>query len=987
MAIGTSDHHGKTHRRSPNGLSCGAARRAHSHRSPTAAREGEQPTFSDYQERFPSYDLDRLRAKLEEPQTAPSASNGDAITLANPSSRIEWEKDLEGQKIQYLGDYELLRFVAKGGMGIVYCARQRSLGRIVAIKLIRAGQFADANEIERFRSEATAAGKLDHPGIVPIYEVGEHEGVPFYSMAFVEGANLATQLAEGPLEPMRAAKLVSQIATAVHYAHSQGIIHRDLKPANILIDNQGQPRITDFGLAKSMQGNSDLTRSGEILGTPSFMPPEQAASQMSAIGPASDVYSLGAILFAILTGRPPFQAATPLETLLQVQKQEAIPIRQLNFNLPRDLETIVLKCLDKSPAKRYPTAQALSEELERFLAGIPILARPVSTTERTLRWCRRNPAVASLSIATVGSLLCVATIAVIAYWRESSLLENQIRLTSSESAARKEEQIAKEKAIGAEKTARSERDRAHQSQESTRLNLYLSDGDRIDRLIAESNFVRAKELLDRQVPSSEDQKDFRSFDWFYRKKLLGEAEFTLRLETPIEVMAVSKDEQSIALGVEGGFVLLFDLSTRKATQLPFQMGEEHWSSLAFSQGSRMIGHGRNGSFKVWDLATRELVVQMQPSKQAFGTPFEKIDFPIPSAVDPVHSRLVGSDDQYLLALWSLDSLRPSPFPYINAGDHRARNRESGIEIANGFVDRIGEGYDWALSQAMERKEYAPTGDRSGSTNASRLGHPVTHLSFHPNGNLLASGHARGEVVAWEIDRILDKQQWNTKLKSSYSLFAQPVLSTAWSKSSKLLAATDGKKIVVLEPMSDKTKLEFEVKTSECVQLSFIDDDRILLGMKSGLVEIWSLAQGLSVKSISTGTLTVTGLAVLAHSNAFVTSNADGTINIHTLPEESPALTPDLADTDKQLRNLTSVPLPRIEHLMGSVSMESGRARTRMIDHPPESFAIAASSIQRPIWRYWMRSLVISSRDSISLACRATRKKPSVSNFYRLPKNC
>jgi WD40 repeat protein/tRNA A-37 threonylcarbamoyl transferase component Bud32 len=309
-------------------------------------------------------------------------------------------------------DYELLRKVAQGGMGVVFQARQKTLNRLVALKMILAGRLATAVEVQRFRAEAAAAAQLDHPGIVPIYEVGEHAGHHFFSMGFVEGGSLAARVQGGPLPPRDAARLTEQVARAVAYAHDRGIIHRDLKPANVLLDRDGQPKVTDFGLARMVASESHLTISGQVVGTPSYMPPEQAASKGERIGPAADVYALGATLYCLLTGRPPFQAASVMETLQQVLEQEPVAPRQMNAAVPRDLETICLKCLQKEPARRYPRAGALAADLAHFLAGEPIRARPVGRAERLWRWCWRNPTVASLSAAVVLSLLmgvCVAT--------------------------------------------------------------------------------------------------------------------------------------------------------------------------------------------------------------------------------------------------------------------------------------------------------------------------------------------------------------------------------------------------------------------------------------------------------------------------------------------------------------------------------------------------------------------------------------------------
>ncbi len=238
-------------------------------------------------------------------------------------------------------------------MGVVFLARQVSLNRPVALKMILAGQLANEIDVKRFYTEAEAAANLDHPGIVPIYEVGQHEGQHYFSMGFVEGQSLSQRLAEGPLPSGEAAALMVKVAEAIEYAHQRGVIHRDLKPGNILLDRNGNPRVTDFGLAKRLQADSGLTGSGQIMGTPSYMPPEQAGSHRGEVGPAADVYALGATLYALVTGRPPFQAATAMDTVLMVVSDEPVPPRRLNAGIPRDLETICLKCLQKEPGQRY----------------------------------------------------------------------------------------------------------------------------------------------------------------------------------------------------------------------------------------------------------------------------------------------------------------------------------------------------------------------------------------------------------------------------------------------------------------------------------------------------------------------------------------------------------------------------------------------------------------------------------------------------------
>lgn len=273
------------------------------------------------------------------------------------------------------GDYELVEEIGRGGMGIVYRAVQQSLGRTVAIKMLLRRDLAGPADLARFRSEAEAAAHLDHAGIVSIFEVGEHDGHPFYSMQFIEGTTLAKRLAQGPLPPREAADLLAKVAEAVQSAHARGVLHRDLKPSNILIDAAGEPRVSDFGLAKRLEAGDSVTHTGAILGTPCYMSPEQAAGSRGDVGPTSDVWSLGAILYQMLTGRPPFQASNPMDTLLAVLEADPPLPRSIAPQVDRDLEMIALKSLQKPQDLRYESAAALAADLRAYLAGEPIAAR------------------------------------------------------------------------------------------------------------------------------------------------------------------------------------------------------------------------------------------------------------------------------------------------------------------------------------------------------------------------------------------------------------------------------------------------------------------------------------------------------------------------------------------------------------------------------------------------------------------------------------
>jgi len=423
-----------------------------------------------------------------------AAEPSETATLP-PTQPLSANGSLAGVMVRYFGDYEILQEIARGGMGVVCKARQVSLNRVVALKMILAGQLAGPSEIERFHREAEAAATLDHPHIVPIYEIGSHEGQHYFSMKLVEGVSLAEEFGKGEAglrsEPRKAVALLAKAARAVHYAHQRGILHRDLKPGNILIDRAGQPHVTDFGLAKKLEDDSKSTRTGVVMGTPSYMAPEQAAARKS-LTTAVDVWSLGAILYEMLTGRPPFQAATAFDTVLQVLEHDPPRPRSLQPACDRDLETVALKCLEKEPAKRYGSAEALAEDLERWLRGEPISARPASVLERTVKWCRRKPlAAALLGVSLLAAVLLLAALVV-----SNVLIRNQQRETEAAYARLSLEQHRTRAAL----------ERERHSAYAQRIGLARSEWQA-------SEIERADQVLDACPP------DLRHWEWHYLKRL------------------------------------------------------------------------------------------------------------------------------------------------------------------------------------------------------------------------------------------------------------------------------------------------------------------------------------------------------------------------------------------------------------------------------------------------------------------------------------
>ncbi len=336
-------------------------------------------------------------AGSETPTTAHTAAGGDPALEALPGYEIQGE-------------------LGRGGMGVVYLARQVQLDRLVALKVILSGTHAGPEQLARFRTEAEAIARLQHPNIVQIHEIGEHAGLPYFSMEYCSGGSLKHKQEGVPAPAREAARLVEILARAIHLAHGKGVVHRDLKPANVLLREDGTPKISDFGLAKKLDVQQAQTATGDVMGTPSYMSPEQAQGNSKQVGPAADLYALGAILYELLTGRPPFLAANPLDTILQVISREPVPVRQLQPRIPRDLETICLKCLQKEASRRYASALDLADDLGRFLNGEPIRARPIGLLERGYRWCRRHRALAGLSFLVATLLVVVSIVSLASYF-------------------------------------------------------------------------------------------------------------------------------------------------------------------------------------------------------------------------------------------------------------------------------------------------------------------------------------------------------------------------------------------------------------------------------------------------------------------------------------------------------------------------------------------------------------------------------------------
>ncbi|MGL4551002.1 MAG: protein kinase domain-containing protein, partial [Gemmataceae bacterium] len=495
-------------------------------------------------------------AKTEVPNgrpTAPAAFTGinDANTLVPPPSSAGATPSIgragSAAGFQVLPGYEILGVLGRGGMGVVYKARQSGLNRVVALKMIISGPHASEEELNRFKTEAEAVAALQHPNIVQIHDMGVRDGRPFFSLEFCEGGSLQSRLDGTPMVPQAAARLLRTLADAVGYAHGQGIIHRDLKPANILLLEGADhplerctPKITDFGLAKRLGDDQGNTATEAILGTPTYMAPEQAQGKTRDAGPSADVYALGAILYDLMTGRPPFKGASALDTIQMVQTAEPVPPTRLQPGVPADLQTITLKCLEKDPKKRYATATDLAADLSRFLEGRPILARAVSPAERAMKFVRRNPLLAALlAVCFVAPTVLAAVM--VAY---------SVQLA----AAKKTADDARDAAVKAEDAAKEDRDRARLAEDAAK-----KDRDRAlaAEEAAQESFLKVQQAVERLVRLSEARLRFMAGTDEGRKALLQDA---LRMSQLLTVR--QGDSPTAALRVALGHRLVGDIEEK-----------------------------------------------------------------------------------------------------------------------------------------------------------------------------------------------------------------------------------------------------------------------------------------------------------------------------------------------------------------------------------------------------------------------------------------
>jgi WD40 repeat protein len=814
---------------------------------PIAASDHDQPTAIDV----------RAKQAVSAPEDAPSAG------LA-PLSRV--------------GDYELLREVGRGGMGVVFQARHTRLGRIVALKMILGGPLAASEDLHRFDTEVAAAANLQHPGIVALYEIGTHSQQPYFSMEFISGSSLAQRLALGPMANRRAAAYMEAVARAVHHAHQRGIIHRDLKPANILLDDHDQPKVTDFGLAKSMMTDSGQTRTGAVLGTPSYMAPEQAAGQR-AVGPACDIWSLGAILYELLTGRPPFRGETAMATLQQVADKDPVPPRLYDPAINPHLETICLKCLEKEPARRYATAEALADDLRRYLDEEPIHARRASALGRTLKWCQRQPALAALIAVTA---IAVGGLMVFLFMAQAD--ERRLRAEAEQS-----ETLAKVRA------------------EAMRHLLYLAEMRRAQQALEHADFDRVQRLLTHWEPQG-TQRDLRDWEWHFLQAH-SQAPHTLHAH-PYQASAVAwrpDGKQFASAGGEPskpGEIKLWDASTGKLIAT-LQGHQVAITSLAWHPHRNLLASGSfDKTVKLWDTsAHRELATLVGHTSDVKSVAF-----------DQQGDRLASASRDKTVRLWNVAQALAGKTKAITLTGHE--DEVNAVAFAPGD--------DLVASASSDRtvRLWSLTTHEALHTLRGYDG-PVECLAFSPNGLFLAGGGGkglgRGEIKLWNpatgqllasrfglSDRIKTLsingagvlaaggndglvRVWDQVQSSEFRVFRadRHILDIAFSPDGRTLAVagTSGR-VSLFNRGGSLESLRLSAPKAVHAVAFHPTEKSLVAGGANGTLLVWNLDQPQEPSAFDGHTATVTSVAFAPAGDLLASGDESGDILLHEFPQRN-----------------------------------------------------------------------------------------------------
>lgn len=765
--------------------------------------------------------------------------------------------------------YEVQEQLGCGGMGVVYKAWHLRLNRQVALKMLLAGAYASREQRERFLREAEAVAALRHPNIVQIYHVGDHEGLPYFTMEFIEGGTLASQLSGIPQPARRAAAVLARLAEAVHAAHQGGIVHRDLKPANVLLTTDGIPKITDFGVARRLQDGPALTQTGVALGTPSYMAPEQIRARAGAVGPTADVYSLGAILYEMLTGRPPFRAETAVETEMQALNQEAVPPSRLNAKVPRDLETICLKCLQKDPQRRYGSAAELAADLERFLQHRPIRARPVGFFERLARWSRRNPSLAALASALLFTAV-IGFAAVFWQWRKAEAFARAERIAN----------------------VRSEQARldAEQAGAVERWQRYCADVAAASAALQLQRSSMAERALD-DAPGQH-----RNWEWSYLHNQLDNARAVLPGILPVDPQAQAWErpilspsgEQVATLADDGRSIRLWNTATGTLVRI-LHRSDPPVRAIVFRPDGKQLALGcRDNSVRLWNLATATEAAVLRghgqpPRLLAYRADGRRL---LSQAIDGVR-------------LWDTESGRAIAAIATSAAENLALFSEDGRRL---IVSRGREVSLWdtatgrqiavvgnherpvlKLAISPDGRRIASRGDHeelvrlwdavSGRQVAALRGHTVgaTTLAFSPDGSRLASGspYPDDSVRLWDATsgRALAVMQGhqNTIWSVTFSADGRRIVSASMDGTARLWDAVTGQPGFILRGHS-------ALVTSAIFSP---DGERVVTCSEDRTLRLWDTSSGDTVAVLRGHTHEVTGARFVSAGKLLVSTARDG----------------------------------------------------------------------------------------------------------------
>jgi WD40 repeat protein/tRNA A-37 threonylcarbamoyl transferase component Bud32 len=826
------------------------------------------------------------------------ASAADSTPIANRKTQNA------NRTIRYFGDYELFEEIARGGMGVVYRARQLSLNRPVALKMILTGRLATPASMQRFHTEAEAAARLDHANIVPIYEIGEHDGQHYFSMKLIPGGTLANASLRADVQSRRsvgkAARLVSTVARAVHYAHQRGILHRDLKPTNILLDEQGEPHVTDFGLAKLAEDDSSLTLSTAVLGTPAYMSPEQAAGQSKGLTTTADIYSLGAVLYELLTGCPPFLPQTTVETLRQVCEQEPTRLHTLNPAVDRDLETICLKCLSKDPQRRYGSAEMLADDLDRWRKSEPIHARPVNSVEKLWSWCRRKPAFATV-LALVILLLLVVGIG---------------------------------SPIAALRINRDRRQTAHL--------LYVANMNVAQQVWEENNISRLRLLLQETRDSAD-----RGFEWYYWQRQThlaqktisgammgaisvafspdgqrifgctlehtaaakvwdtasGRELFALRPQGPLTGPAgFSCDGRLIAFASTNGSANVYDASSsREILNLNGHADAIVW--IAFSSDAHWIGTAsRDQTAMVWDASTGlrahtlkghrgpVMAVAFSPDARRIVTGgYDKLVkvwdaanglelFSLPGHTDyvctvafaPDGRRIVSGGRDQKVIVWDVAERRAVLTLEHGLTVDAAAFSQDGKRIVTGSEDQIAKVWDAV----------------SGRELFTLKGHyaAVTSVAFSADGQRIVSGSMDRTVRVWDSHGTQEPLTLRGHTNEIWSVAVSPnskwIVTGSRDQTARVWEAASGRELVRLKGHSDGV---FSVAFSP-------DGQRIVTGSGDNTAKVWDAVNGNAMRTFNGHTGSIPAVAFSPNGRRIVTGSYDLTAKVWEVNSDKPLFT-------------------------------------------------------------------------------------------------